>query len=258
MPIITLISDTGSSGYYPAAIKASILAELPSATLIDITHNIKPFHILDAAFILRNVYHSFPAGSVHLVAVDAPGDKHKRFVALYADGHYFVGADNGLFSLALGGKPITAVEISLPDGYRYSSFPAAGVLAKAACSIAGGAPLASIGKEYTALQSLKAMQPTYDANSITAQIIYTDEYGNCFCNLDKILFQQVVGNRPFIIDLKGNVIEAISNGYDDVENGEIVALFSTSGLLELAMTYGNLAQILGLKKDDKIMITAGD
>ncbi len=258
MPIITLISDTGNSGYYSAAIKAAILKELPSVTIIDITHNIKPFHILEAAFVLRTVYHNFPTGTIHLTAVDAQIEGPRRFVALHAGGHYFVGADNGLFSIALAGKDVEAFEIIIPAGIDYEKFPAAGILAKTACAIAIGTHLDQIGKGITAQHYLEAMHPTYDSHSITTRIVYTDEYGNCFCNLDLTLFTKTVGIRPFYIDIKGYTVEGISNNYDAVKHGEIVALFSTSGLLELAISYGNLSQLLGLKDGDSVLIKIGD
>jgi S-adenosyl-L-methionine hydrolase (adenosine-forming) len=255
MPIITLISDMGGAGYYAAVIKASILSEIPAATIIDITHSIKPFHILEAAFILKNTYQKFPAGTVHLVSVDAPDNKTKRFIAMKAGGHYFIGTDNGLFSLALHTNPEKAVELTPISASGHETFPAAGVFAKAACSIASGASIESIGKEISDYELLNALQPTYDANSITTQIVYTDSYGNCICNLDKTLFQQVAKSRTFLINIKGYEIDSISERYNEKGSGEIVALFSSSGLLELAMTQGNLAEILGLEKGDMVKIT---
>ncbi len=255
MPVITLISDTGASGYYAAVIKASILSGLPTASIVDITHNIEPFNILDAAFVLRNAYRSFAPGTVHLVAVDAPAGGEKHFVALSSGGHYFVGIDNGVFSLALAGMEVKAVEISSSPVDRGGLFPAAGILAKAASRLAAGEPPEAIGKEFAALKRLEALQPTYNSDQITTQIVYTDSYGNCFCNLDKSLFLEVAAGRRFLIDIKGYTIETISDNYDQVQSGDLLAIFSDSGLLKIAQSYGNIAQILGLKKDDRIMIT---
>jgi len=71
MPIITLTTDMGTSGYYVGSVKAAILSKLPTATIIDITHHIRPFHISSAAFVIRNVYNQFPQGTIHIVSVDA-------------------------------------------------------------------------------------------------------------------------------------------------------------------------------------------
>ena len=82
MPIITLTTDMGTSGYYAGSVKAAILTRLPAAVIVDITHHIKPFHISSAAFIVRNVYNQFPAGSVHIVSVDSLAGRNPRFLPL--------------------------------------------------------------------------------------------------------------------------------------------------------------------------------
>ncbi len=254
MPIITLTTDMGTSGYYVGSIKAAILSDFPTATIVDISHDVKPFHISAAAFIVRNVYRNFPAGSIHLVSVDALNNQTSRFIALQADGHYFIGADNGLFSLALDKQPDKVMEITIASDAKQETFPARDVFAKVACHLAKGGMLEDIGKEYNAYLRPTAWQPTYDASSLTASILYVDNYGNCICNLDKNLFQQVVGEKAFLINVKGYEVEGISSNYNEKGSGEIVALFSSSGLLELAMSHGNLSEILGLKEGDMIKI----
>ena len=71
MPVITLTTDMGNSGFYVASVKAAIIKGLPDASIVDITHSIRPFHVSSAAFVVRNVYKQFPEGSIHIVAVDA-------------------------------------------------------------------------------------------------------------------------------------------------------------------------------------------
>jgi S-adenosylmethionine hydrolase len=255
MPIITLTTDMGTSGYYVGSIKAAILSDLPASVIVDISHDVKPFHVSAAAFIIRNVYKKFPAGTVHLVSVDALNNQSSRFIALLADGHYFIGADNGLFSLALDKQPDKVVEITIAPDTTQETFPARDVFAKVACHIAKGGTLEEIGKDYTTYIRPTAWQPSYDATSLTASVLYVDNYGNCICNLDKTLFQQVVGNKGFLINVKGYEVDGISTKYNEKGSGEIIALFSSTGLLELAMSHGNLSEILGLKEGDMIKIT---
>jgi len=244
----------GTAGYYVGSIKAAILSELADAVIVDISHDVKPFHISAAAFIIRNVYKNFPQGSIHLVSVDALNNQSSRFIALLADGHYFIGADNGLFSLAIDKQPDKVVEINIPSNSVQETFPARDIFAKVACHIAKGGRLEDVGKESTNYLRPTAWQPTYDANSLTASVLYVDNYGNCICNLDRALFQQVIGTKSFLINIKGYEIENISATYNEKGSGEIVALFSSTGLLELAMSHGNLSEILGLKEGDMIKI----
>ncbi len=255
MPIITLTSDMGTSGYYAGSVKAAILNLLPTATVVDITHHIKPFHVSSAAFIIKNVYSQFPKGTVHIVSVDSLAGRNPRFLAMEADGHYFVGPDNGLFSLALDKLLGKVVEISIAPEMNAITFPARDVFAKVATYLANGGTLDVVGKGVTDYQRPSAWQPTYDANSITAVVVYSDEYGNCICNLDKALFAQIAKGRPFVIDVKGYGIEAISNSYSQSPKGEIVAMFSSSGMLELAINHGNLTELIGIKEGDMVKIT---
>jgi S-adenosylmethionine hydrolase len=255
MPIITLTTDMGTSGYYAGSVKAAILSGLPDANIVDITHHIRPFHISSAAFVVKNAYSQFPKGTVHIVSVDSLAGKNPRFLAIACDGHYFIGPDNGLFSLTLDKQPDKVVEIGIASSIATITFPARDVFAKVACFIAGGGSLDAVGKDCPDYQRPTAWQPTYDANSITAVVVYVDEYGNCICNLDRNLFVQVSKNRSFVIDVKGYGIEALSGSYSQSPKGEIVALFSSSNMLELAINHGNLAELIGIKEGDTVKIT---
>jgi S-adenosylmethionine hydrolase len=258
MAIITLTTDMGSAGYYVGIVKASIVTQLPTATIIDITHDIQPFHVSAAAFIIRNMYKSFPAGTVHIVSVDSLSKPSGTFIVAMAQGHYFVGADNGLFSLALDGNIERVVEISLANKTAGETFPARDIFAPIATYLAQGGEVDKIGKDFANYVRPTAWMPTYDANGITATILYVDSYGNCICNLQKDLYEKVANGRNILIDIKGYEIDSISHSYNEKGSGEIVALFSGTGLLELAMNHGNLSQILGLKEGDRVKILFAD
>ncbi len=245
----------GTSGYYAGSVKAAILSGLPGATIVDITHHIRPFHISSAAFIIKNAYSQFPKGSVHIVSVDSLAGRNPRFLAISHDGHYFVGPDNGLFSLALDIQAAKVVEIGIAPELTAITFPARDVFAKVACHLANGGALEAVGKDCADYQRPTAWQPTYDANSITAVVVYVDEYGNCICNLDKKLFAQMAKGRSFVIDVKGYGIEVVSASYSQNPKGEIVAMFSSSGMLELAINHGNLSELIGVKEGDMVKIS---
>src|ERR1700741_1501294 len=99
MPIITLLTDSGESDHYVAAIKAKIISTNPGIGIIDISHAIKLCDIGHAAFVLRSVFREFPKGTVHLVGVDATGNRGDAAIAMQLEDHFFVGSDNGLFGL---------------------------------------------------------------------------------------------------------------------------------------------------------------
>ena len=101
MEIITLTSDLGSKDSYLASVKGSIYSQLESAKIVDITHDITPFNIQQAAYVLRNCFKDFPKGTIHIISVDDELTIKNEHLAVKANNHYFIGADNGLFSLLL-------------------------------------------------------------------------------------------------------------------------------------------------------------
>ncbi len=255
MPVITLTTDMGNSGYYVASVKAAIVKGLPDANIIDITHSVRPFHITSAAFIIRNVYKQFPEGTIHIVAVDALNSPHSKVIAIKMEGHYFIGPDNGLFSLVFSNPPAEVVEITIAPSIDSLAFVAKDIMAKTAVHIAKGASLNEIGREYKNYTQLTAWQPIYNDDTIRTSVVYVDEYGNCIFNLEKELFERVGRGRKFSVDVKRNPVEGISKTYNDVSGGELVALFTGSGLLEIAINRGNISELLGLKEGDSVLIS---
>lgn len=255
MPVITLTTDMGNSGYYVASVKAAIINDLPEAIIVDITHSIRPFHVSSAAFIIKNVYKQFPGGTIHIVAVDALNSPQSKVIAIKTEGYYFIGPDNGLFSLVFNAPPAEVVEITIPPNPASLAFTAKDIMVKAATHIAKGGSMAEIGKLYKNYIQLTAWQPIYNETTIRTSVVHIDEYGNCIFNLEKALFEQVAKGRKFSIDVKRNPIETISNSYNDVGGGELVALFTGSGLLEIAINRGNISELLGLKEGDSVLIS---
>lgn len=97
MAIITLTTDLGLKDHYVAAIKGSILSRIPEITIVDISHQIPTYNIQDAAFIIKNAYPNFPKGSIHIIGIKAEQTNQSSHIIIFSDGHYFIGADNGIF-----------------------------------------------------------------------------------------------------------------------------------------------------------------
>jgi S-adenosyl-L-methionine hydrolase (adenosine-forming) len=258
MAVITLTTDMGNSGFYVASVKAAIIKGLPDASVVDITHSIRPFHVSSAAFIIRNVYRQFPDGAIHIVAVDALNSPNSRVLAIKTEGYYFIGPDNGLFSLVFSTPPTEVFEISISPSPDSLAFTAKDIMVKTAIHIAKGGSVMEIGKEFKNYMQLTAWQPIYNDATIRTSVVYVDEYGNCIFNLEKALFEQVSRGRKFAIDVKRNPVNSISNTYNDVGGGELVALFTGSCLLEIAINRGNISELLGLKECDSVLISFED
>ena len=254
MPIVTLTSDLGVKDYYTAVLKGKLLSGVPSAQVIDISHEISPFNIQEAAFVMRNACLYFPPGTVHIVSVHAESRHPVKAVALLYQGHYFVGIDNGLFSLMIDDHPEEVAEIPQPVGF-ISSFMAKDLLIDAAVKLLQGVSLSKVGQPLGSLETRTYLRPPDNSNLIRANIVYIDRFGNLISNITHERFERLRAGRPFVINYKRNEeIRDISGTYQDVPEGEKLCLFNSAGYLEIAIHKGNASQLLGLHLDNTIQI----
>ena len=254
MGIITLTSDWGLKDYYGAAVKGSVYTYYPQATVVDVSHLIPPFDIIQASLILKNSYRNFPPGTVHLVEVKAQAVENIAHLAILADGHYFIGADNGIFSLVLDHKPEAMIEI-LSDNHL-SCFPARDIYVKAACHLAQGGKIEILGNPAEKMVEKTMLRPVIEESAIRGSIVYIDDYGNIITNISSELFGQVAKGRRFNIYLRRfeYEISSIQKGYGQVAEGEKLALFNSAGYLEIAINEGKASSLLGLGYNDSIRI----
>src|SRR5215813_1971950 len=99
--IITLTTDFGLSDPFVGIMKGVILGIAPNAQLVDISHDIPSYNILEAAFMIESTYRYFPEGTVHIIVVDPGVGSARRPLAASSRGHLFVGPDNGVLSAVL-------------------------------------------------------------------------------------------------------------------------------------------------------------
>lgn len=256
MAIITLTTDWGLKDHYAGAVKGKILNLLPDASIVDISHLIPSFDIRQASFVLRNAYALFPKGSIHIIGVNTEASIETPHVVVCFDGHYFIGADNGIFTLLLDDKPDKIIEIDVPQDSDYFTFSTRDVFIKAACHIAQGHPPEKLGDIRDQLNERLSFKPVIEKDIIRGKVIYIDSYGNVFVNISEALFRKVIGRKPFSIQFRkaSYEIHSISRTYDDVPEGEKLALFSTTGLLEISLNRGKASSLLGLSIDDPVII----
>lgn len=152
MAIITLTSDWGLSDYYVGAVKGVIYSYCPQAVIVDITHNITPFDLKNAGFIVKNCYKNFPEGTIHILGIDTEESDEFSHIVVKADGHYFIGCDNGIFSIIIGDTPYEAVTIEIPQDTGYFTFSSRDRFAKVASMLASGCQLSEIGNPHNSLK----------------------------------------------------------------------------------------------------------
>ncbi|OOQ62023.1 SAM hydrolase/SAM-dependent halogenase family protein [Mucilaginibacter pedocola] len=255
MAIITLTTDLGDKDIYQAALKGSILKLLPTVNIVDITNNVQAFNVQQAAFILKNSYYYFPDNTVHLIGIDTVYNNATRYLAVRHKNHYFVGADNGIFSLMFNSQPDEMVEINIMQDLKFLHFPLADIFVKAACHLANGGSLADIGLPVTEVEHKMNLQPVMDGNLIRGAVIYIDSFQNVITNVTKEFFNRVQQGRRFTLYFKRNeTITHLSWHYNEVPEGEKLCLFGISDHLEIAINKGNASGLLGLNVGDSVII----
>lgn len=254
MAIITLTTDLGLKDYYVSTIKGAIYSQLPDVTIVDISHDIQPFDISQASFIIKNSYPSFPEGTIHIIGVNAQPEKNTAFVAVQAGGHFFIGADNGIFSLLFDIHPDKVVQLSIKREKEFQTFPVRDVFVKAACHLARGGTLEVIGTPKSELTQRMLFKPHITPGSIRGMVTYIDSYENVICNISQQLFRETGRGRAFNIIMRTNSVDMIHESYNDVADGEIIAMFNSTGFLEIAINKGKASSLLNLKLGDTISI----
>lgn len=269
MSIITLTTDLGLKDHYVAAIKGQLLSQIPQANVIDISHDVQPFNLAEAAYYVNNVMEDFPEGTVHFIGVDhlprisIGSDKNLYPLVMKLKGQFFVGCDNGIFSLIDGYEEAEKI-IRIDDFSAKSSlrFPTRNIYLPTIIALSTGKSLDDLGEEVDEIRKAFTTQPTIEQNLIKGTVIHEDKYGNVIINITERLFNEVGAGNPFTIYFKNSqyFIESISSNYHDVPTGEKLAIFNDDGFLEIAINKGvqgaggGASSLLGLHSKDTIRI----
>jgi hypothetical protein len=273
MTIVTLTTDFGHKDYSIAVIKAALLNYIPKAIIIDISHEITPYNHSETAYILKNSFSTFPKGSIHIIGVESELTPENIHLAMEFEGHFFIGADNGIFSLIKEGvnaKKTVAINIHKT---LVTSFPVLDVFTHVAAHISRNGALEVIGNSIKKIRELTNVKPVInqEGNQILGSVIYIDNYGNVVTNITSKLFKEIGKTRPFTIFARTIKFRKIHESYSKAidfklpkekreEDGKKLALFNSAGHLELAvyksnpLTVGSASSLFGLDYRDPITI----
>lgn len=254
MAIVTLLTDSGDSDHYVAAIKARVISINPGIRVEDISHQIKPSDIAHAAFVLRAVFRDFPPGTVHLVGVDSTGNRDDGYIALQLEDHYFVGCDNGLFGLISDKPHQQLVDLDTTRSVP-TTFPERDVFAHAACELANGVPITNLGKVKSSFKKMIDRQVKATRKQIAGSVIHVDGMGNLITNISRETFELLSKNKVFTLQFGGEKFRRIHTQYNQAEQGECFIVFNSLGLLEIGIFRGNASELLGLDYDSVVNIT---
>jgi S-adenosyl-L-methionine hydrolase (adenosine-forming) len=254
MAIVTLLTDSGESDHYVAAIKAKIISVNPGIRIEDISHKIGPSDLAHAAFVLRAVFRDFPKGTVHLVGVDASGNRGDIPIALQLEDHFFVGCDNGLFGLISDKSHQQLAELNTINPIQ-TTFPERDIFAPAAAKLASGMSITNLGKPMPSFKKMIDRQVKATKKQIVGTVVRVDSAGNLITNIHKDVFELLSANKSYTIQFGGEKFRKVQLHYNQSEQGECFIVFNSLGLLEIGIYKGNASQLLGLGYDSVVNIT---
>lgn len=252
MPIVTLLTDFGTTDSYVAEIKARVLAGAPDAVLVDVTHAVPPGDVRAAAYLLGRTWHRFPEGTVHLAIVDPGVGTARAALAAGAGGHWFVGPDNGLFTPLFRDYEVEVVSLPVPEGAS-PTFHGRDLFAPAAAALAGRVSLRRLGRPMLGIpERLVQAEPRYEGKSIVGEIVYVDRFGTLVTNLTP----ETVPDYA-VLEVEGLEIGKLRRTYGDVPTGGLLAYEGSGGAIEIAVRDGSAARRLGLGVGGRIRARLG-
>ncbi len=255
MHIITLTTDFGTEDHYVAVLKAAILRIDPTIQIIDISHNIKNFDIVQAAYTLKNVYQEFPEGSLHLSSVDNINRKSDRFIFSEHKGHFFALSNNGLLSMIIDEEPEKVYRLPFDENW---SFPEKHHFAKAVDIYLHPSKRQTLDLLDVPIEKRISLQAVTSSDQIKGTVVHVDHYGNAILNISKVLFEQIGKGRSFKLFFKAHspITEYVSH-YSEADVGEVICLFNSADCLEVAVNMNRADQLLGLKVGDAVVVRFG-
>ena len=260
MSIVTLTTDIGLQDFYVPALKARILSKFEgNVTIIDISHEISPFNISQASFILKHSFKDFPSGTIHIVGVDSEISDKKCGLIVKCQNQFFIGADNGIFSLMFKDLEIEVYQIN-SEYITPTNFPSRDIFIEIAKLISEGNSLSSLGMIKEDMRIKQTYQPVLTEDVIRGSVLYIDHYGNIITNISKSLFEENRKGRDYTIHFRNYEITEISTFYHEVPVGEKLAIFNSTNCLEIAINRavdgagGGAHKLFGLKQNDYVNV----
>lgn len=261
--IITLTTDFGLADSYVAALKGVILGINPEARLVDITHQITPHNINQAAFVLGSVYPYFPPKTIHLIVVDPGVGTKRRAIILRTPPADFIAPDNGVLSYVVQqfatksqlGPELEAVAITNPKYWRTpvsNTFHGRDIFAAVAAHLALGVPIREFGQPVTSVMVLPLPKPFLASDgSLTGQVIHIDSFGNLITNIKD---NDLPDGTP-VIEIGKQTINGLSRTYAEIEG--LLALIGSSGYLEISLKEGSASVFLSAQIGSEVKVRGG-
>ncbi|MFH1862373.1 MAG: SAM-dependent chlorinase/fluorinase [bacterium] len=257
---ITLTTDFGWMDAYVAAMKGVILSISPDCQIVDITHSIQPQNLWQAAIVLSNAVDFYPDGTIHVAVVDPGVGSSRAVIAVKTERHLFLAPDNGILELIFKKNPYCEVR-RVENGSLFMpkvshTFHGRDIFSPVAAHLANGVPFAELGPIITEFERYIFPNPKLRGRTIEGEIIYCDHFGNLMTNVHESDLAKLGSFNPSFlhIHVADTCVNGLSKTYSDVELGELVCLFGSTGYLEVSIRQGSAYDRFRLPIGSKIVI----
>ena len=276
-PPIVLTTDFGSVDAYVGVMKGVILSINPQASILDLSHQVQPQNLQQAAFLLSTSHHYFPPAAIHVVVVDPGVGTHRKILLLVTPTARFLAPDNGVLSRVLldhlpnlPGQPgsvevpdeCSVYALSNPEYWLHpvsNTFHGRDIFAPVAAHLSLGAEPAELGERVEQVTWLPSTEPVHEGEVIRGQVIYQDHFGNLVTNIPQRLLAQA---NQVTVTIKGERIRGLSRTFHDDSGSSgkslagtiLLALIGSHGYLEVAVRDGSAALALPAQVGDSVTV----
>lgn len=255
--IITLTTDFGTEDPFVGIMKGVLLSIAPTASLVDLTHQIEPQNVVQAAQVVSAATPYFPKKTIHLVVVDPGVGGNRRPLALNAGSQFYVGPDNGVFTSVMESKT-RCYELTRKKYFLKSisaTFHGRDIFAPVAAWIARGTSLTSLGRKILDPTLLDIPRPRFFDGSLSGEVVYQDRFGNLTTNISASLLHQHFGKNPkLVIKIGGKRILGLTDHYSQIELEGLGAIINSWDALEIFCREDDAAQRLNKGLGDRIFV----
>jgi len=262
-PIITLTTDFGTNDHFVGALKGVIVDIVPNAQIVDITHAVQAYDVLDGALAIAQTYSYFPSGTVHMVVVDPGVGTTRRPIIASSDGYHFVAPDNGVLSMVYAKEERIRVRHITSDHYFRqpvsSTFHGRDVFAPVAAYLAKQVDSHKFGDEIEDYVKFAAPRPKpAGENRIRGVVLKVDRFGNLITNVTPDDAPAVFAGGAFKIVVGSKEITDLRTAYAEGAPGEVFGVLGSMGYLEIVANRAPAAQLTGVGKGAEVSIFLGE
>ncbi|MEW5845078.1 MAG: SAM-dependent chlorinase/fluorinase [Bacteroidota bacterium] len=251
--LVTLTTDWGNQDYYLGMLCGKLYSVSPKLHVVELSHKVPPYNYRHAAFLIKHSFRFFPPGSIHICMVNSDTSDNMRMLFFEYQEHSFIVPDNGTISLITDNLPEIIHGVPVDDTRSFGSLDSVALAVEVMLSENG---LTDFAIEVSGIKKFTPILPLPENDSLTGSVIYIDSYLNAITNITRDDFEAIRKSRKYTIYVQSysHGINKLSNSYKDVEKGDLLALFNTLGLLEIAVREGFASQMYNLNIGSNIMV----